>query len=63
MFMPRLARHDAPGVVHHVIIRVIERKNIFRGNNERDNLLKRIKDFSVYKGELITKENGYQLDE
>ena len=27
--MPRLARLDAPGVLHHVIIRGIERRNIF----------------------------------
>ncbi len=27
--MPRLARLDAPGVLHHVIIRGIERKEIF----------------------------------
>ncbi len=28
--MPRVARLDAPGVVHHVIFRGIERKKIFR---------------------------------
>jgi hypothetical protein len=27
--MPRLARLDAPGVLHHVMGRGIERKNIF----------------------------------
>jgi len=48
--MPRLARLDAPSVIHHVIIRGIERKNIFRDNNDRDNLLKRIR-------ELIPKTN------
>ena len=41
--MPRLARLDAPSVVHHVIIRGIERKRIFRDNNDRDNLLERIR--------------------
>ena len=30
--MPRLARLDAPGVLHHVIIRGIERRNIFKDN-------------------------------
>jgi putative transposase len=44
VFMPRLARLDAPGIVHHVIIRGIERKNIFRDNNDRDNLLERIRE-------------------
>jgi putative transposase len=40
--MPRLARLDAPGVLHHVIIRGIERRNIFEDNEGRDNLLKRL---------------------
>jgi REP element-mobilizing transposase RayT len=40
--MPRLARLDAPGVLHHVIIRGIERRNIFKDNKDRDNLLKRL---------------------
>jgi hypothetical protein len=40
--MSRLARLDAPGVLHHVIIRGIERRNIFENNKDRDNLLKRL---------------------
>ena len=40
--MPRLARLDAPGVLHHVIIRGIERRNIFEDNKDRDNLWKRL---------------------
>jgi len=28
--MPRLARLDAPGVLHHIIIRGIERRAVFR---------------------------------
>ena len=42
--MPRLARLDAPGVLHHVLIRGIERRNIFRDNQDRDNLLNRVAD-------------------
>ena len=38
--MPRLARLETPGVLHHVIIRGIERRNIFKDNKDRDNLLK-----------------------
>jgi hypothetical protein len=34
--MPRLARIDAPGIVHHVIIRGIERKPIFKDNHIRN---------------------------
>lgn len=40
--MPRLARLDAPGVFHHIIIRSSERQNIFRDNHDRDNLLERL---------------------
>jgi len=40
--MPRLARLDSPGVIHHVMIRGIERKNIFRDNKDRDNFLERL---------------------
>ena len=40
--MPRLARLDAPGVLHHVIIRGIERCNIFKDDQDRDDLLKRL---------------------
>jgi len=40
--MPRLARLDAPGVLHHIIIRGIERRKIFRDNKDRDNLVERL---------------------
>jgi REP element-mobilizing transposase RayT len=40
--MPRQARLDAPGVVHHVIIRGIERRNIFLNNEDREDLLDRL---------------------
>ena len=42
--MPRLARLDAPGVVHHVIIRGIERRKIFRDNKDRNNMMDRLAD-------------------
>lgn len=42
--MPRLARLDAPGVLHHVIIRGIEERSIFRDNKDRNNLLDRLRD-------------------
>ncbi len=34
--MPRLARLDAPGVIHHVIMGGIERRKIFRNNKDRN---------------------------
>lgn len=42
MLMPRLARLDAPGVLHHVMIRGIERRKIFRNNKDRDDFLNRL---------------------
>jgi REP element-mobilizing transposase RayT len=41
--MPRKARIDAPGALHHIIIREIERKAIFKDRQDRDNCLERFK--------------------
>ena len=40
--MPRLARLDAPGVLHHIMIRGIERHKIFRDNKDREDFLNRL---------------------
>ena len=40
--MPRKARIDAPGALHHVVIRGIERRKIFRSDDDRMNLVKRL---------------------
>jgi putative transposase len=40
--MPRKARIDAPGALHHVIIRGIERRKIFRSDDDRRNFLSRL---------------------
>ncbi len=40
--MPRKARLDAPGVLHHVIIRGIEQKNIFRSRGDRLDFVDRL---------------------
>ena len=40
--MPRTARLDAPGVLHHVIIRGIEGRKIFLINRDREDFLKRL---------------------
>ena len=37
--MTRKARIDAPGALHHIIIRGIERNAIFKDDSERDNFL------------------------
>jgi REP-associated tyrosine transposase len=40
--MPRTARIDAPGVLHHVIIRGIERRKIFWDDTDYDDFLDRL---------------------
>jgi len=39
--MPRQARIDAPGALHHIIIRGIDRKKIFYDDSDRNNFLDR----------------------
>ena len=39
--MPRKARIDAPGALHHIIIRGIERKAIFKDSADRENFFER----------------------
>ena len=34
--MPRKSRIDAPGALHHIIIRGIERKRVFQDDTDRD---------------------------
>ncbi|MBA3035213.1 MAG: transposase [Desulfobacterium sp.] len=45
--MTRKARIDAPGALHHIIVRGIERTNIFRTDFDRNDFLKRL-------GKLVT---------
>ncbi len=40
--MPRLARLDAFGVLQYIIIRGIERRKIFRNDNDREDFLDRV---------------------
>ncbi len=40
--MPRQARLDAPGTLHHVMARGIEGTNIFRADKDRDDFLNRL---------------------
>jgi putative transposase len=40
--MPRKARIDAPGALHHIICRGIEQRKIFDDDADRDNLLERL---------------------
>ncbi len=45
--MPRQPRLDAPGLLHHVIARGIERREIFQDNRDRERFTERL-------GELVT---------
>jgi len=40
--MPRRARIDAPGALHHIICRGIERREIFWGDSDREDFLMRL---------------------
>lgn len=40
--MPRKARIDAPGALHHVIVRGIEQRAIFRDENDTENFIERL---------------------
>ena len=40
--MPRKARIDAPGALHHIICRGIERRKIFDDDADRENFLERL---------------------
>ena len=45
--MPRQARIDAPGAVHHIIARGIERAEIFRDDQDRNAFLKKLGELFV----------------
>jgi len=40
--MPRKARIDAPGALHHIIVRGIDRCSIFLDNRDYDQCLERL---------------------
>jgi len=42
--MPRMPRTDAPGMIHHVVARGIERRQIFMDDRDRDFFLQRLTD-------------------
>jgi len=45
--MPRRARLDAPGTLHHVMVRGIERRRIVNDVDDRKNFLKRLAELAV----------------
>jgi putative transposase len=40
--MPRRAHIDAPGALHHIVIRGIERKAIFKEDTYREDFIERL---------------------
>jgi putative transposase len=48
--MPRKARIDAPGALHHIITRGIEKRDIFKDDRDRYNLIERL-------GKILTETN------
>ncbi len=47
--IPRKARIDAAGALHHIIVRGIERRRIFSEDQVRDKFVQRLGDMSVLK--------------
>jgi putative transposase len=48
--MPRQARIDDPGALHHIVIRGIERKGIFKDDKDREDFLERLSGLLLEKG-------------
>ena len=42
--MPRKARIDSPGALHHIIVRGIEKRKIFEDDKDRNHFIKRLED-------------------
>lgn len=45
--MPRQARLDVPGTLHHVIVRGIEKRNIVKDNKDRENFVRRMGSLAI----------------
>ena len=43
--MPRRSRIDAPGTLHHIIVRGIERKTIFKDDADRNIFLRTLEKY------------------
>ena len=52
--MPRKARIDAPGALHHVMARGIERRNIFTDNADCDDFLSRVERLIHLAADLVS---------
>ena len=65
--MPRRARLDAPGTLHHVIVRGIEKRPIVNDVADRKNFVKRLAELSagtkttIYAWPLMTNQAHFLL--
>ena len=48
--MPRQARLDIPGLVYHVIARGIERRDIFKDDQDREKFVSRLGELVAWGG-------------
>ena len=51
--MPRGARLDAPGTLHHIMVRGIERRTIVADDDDRENFVTRMGELALDTGTLI----------
>jgi len=56
--LPRKSRIDAPGALHHIILRGIERRKIYYDDADRNNFIDRV---SSIVAEKIAETNGFEL--
>ena len=54
--MSRTSRLDTPGILHHVMIRGIERRDVFTDDEDRENLIERLSDLLPVTGTLLERE-------
>ena len=51
--MPRQPRLDAPGTLHHVMGRGIEKIKIFRNKNDREDFIRRIEELCTQEAWIV----------
>ena len=60
--MPRQSRIDAPGALHHIIVRGIERRKIFIDDQDRHDFINRLENIPHRCIKNMVKAQGVDLD-